>query len=455
MNNTRLKDLPSVDKVLLHIKDNISIHDRYMKYLINYELSSLRADIKKGVTSKTSEELLEYIINQVYIKSAPRLINVINGTGIVLHTGFGRAPFYAHTLRKIADRMEGYVNLEFDLLSGKRGDRQVHVREHLSAICGSESSLVVNNNAAAVMLAINELSQGGEVVVSRGQLVEIGGSFRIPDIIEKSGARLVEVGTTNRTHIKDYENAITDKTKLILWVHTSNYVVKGFTKQVPLKKLIAIGKKYKLPVMVDWGSGAFLDMRSLNLADETPVNILMKYGPDILTFSGDKLIGGPQSGIIIGKNKFINLLQKNTLYRVVRSDKITIGLLEHTLRSYKSNSFTKDNFSLKMLTTSSNTLKNRGKKIIKYQSKTKIKALGIKLEPSKVEAGSGSLPENKIDSMALSFRPRSIKVNELSKMFRCGSIPVVGYTSANTYYIDLKAVLPNQITTLAKAIKEI
>ena len=167
MNSTRLKDLPSVDKVLLHIKDNISIHDRYMKYLINYELSSLRADIKKGVTSKTSEELLEYIINQVYIKSAPRLINVINGTGIVLHTGFGRAPFYAHTLRKIADRMEGYVNLEFDLLSGKRGDRQVHVREHLSAICGSESSLVVNNNAAAVMLAINELSQGGEVVVSR------------------------------------------------------------------------------------------------------------------------------------------------------------------------------------------------------------------------------------------------------------------------------------------------
>ena len=302
MDNTRLKDLPSVDKVLLHIKDNISIHERYMKYLINYELSSLRADIKKGVTSKTSEELLEYIINQVYIKSAPRLINVINGTGIVLHTGFGRAPFHAHTLRKIADRMEGYVNLEFDLLSGKRGDRQVHVREHLSAICGSESSLVVNNNAAAVMLAINELSQGGEVVVSRGQLVEIGGSFRIPDIIEKSGAMLVEVGTTNRTHIKDYENAITDKTKLILWVHTSNYVVKGFTKQVPLKKLISVGKKYKLPVMVDWGSGAFLDMRSLDLADETPVNILMKYGPDILTFSGDKLIGGPQSGIIIGKN---------------------------------------------------------------------------------------------------------------------------------------------------------
>ena len=455
MSNTTLKDLPSVNKVLLYIKDDISIHERYLKYLINCELSSFRADIKKGIATKTSEEVLEYIIDRVYIKSAPRLINVINGTGIVLHTGFGRAPFYARTLREIADLMEGYVNLEFDLTSGKRGDRQVHIREHLSAICGSESSLVVNNNAAAVMLAINELSRGGQVVVSRGQLVEIGGSFRIPDIIEKSGAKLVEVGTTNRTHIKDYEDAINDSTKLILWVHTSNYVVKGFTKQVPLKELVKIGKRYKVPVMVDWGSGAFLDMRSLGLADESPLNILMKNGPDILTFSGDKLIGGPQSGIIIGKHKLINLLQKNTLYRVVRSDKITIGLLENTLRSYRSNSFTKDNFSLKMLTTSTKTLKNRGKKIIKYQSNRKIKDLGIQLEPSKVEAGSGSLPENKIESMALTFRPRSIKVNELSKMFRCGPIPVVGYTSANTYYIDLKAVLPNQIIKLAKAIKEI
>ena len=455
MNKTTLKDLPSIDKVLLYMKDTIYIHEKYIKYLINTELDSLRVDIKKGAVSKTSKELFEHVVNQVYIKSAPSLMNVINGTGIVLHTGFGRAPFYARTLKTIADRMEGYVNLEFDLVSGKRGDRQIHIREHLSAICGSESALVVNNNAAAVMLAINGFAQGGDVVVSRGQLVEIGGSFRIPDIIEKSGANLVEVGTTNRTHIQDYEKAITKKTKLILWVHTSNYVVKGFTKNVPLNELVAIGKRFKIPVMVDWGSGALLDMRSLKLANEIPVNKIMNSEPDILTFSGDKLIGGPQAGIIIGKNKYINLLQKNTLYRVVRSDKMTIGLLEHTLRSYRSNSFTKDNFSLKMLTTSRNTLKNRGKKIIEYQSKKKINALGIKLEPSNVEAGSGSLPDDKIESMALAFRPHLMRVSELAKVLRCGSIPVVGYTSGNTYYIDLKGVLPKQIIRLAKAIKEI
>ena len=455
MNKTTLKDLPSVDKVLLYLKDNISLHKRYIKFLINKELDSLRVDIEKEELSKTSKELFEHIVNQVYIKSSVSLINVINGTGIVLHTGFGRAPFYSRALKKIADLMEGYVNLEFDLVSGKRGDRQTHIREHLSAICGSESALVVNNNAAAVMLAINSFAQDGDVVVSRGQLVEIGGSFRIPDIIEKSGANLIEVGTTNRTHIKDYEKAITKKTKLILWVHTSNYVVKGFTKNIPLNELVSIGKRFKIPVMVDWGSGALLDMKSLNLANEIPVYKIMKSGPDILTFSGDKLIGGPQAGIIIGKNKYINLLQKNTLYRIVRSDKMTIGLLENTLRSYRSNSFTKDNFSLKMLTTSRNTLKNRGKKIIESQSKKKINALGIRLEPSNVEAGSGSLPENQIESMALSFRPRSMKVSELAKMFRCASIPVVGYISGNTFYIDLKTVLPNQIIRLSKAIKEI
>ena len=177
MNKTTLKDLPSIYKVLLYMKDTIYIHEKYIKYLINAELDSLRVDIKKGAVSKTSKELFEHVVNHVYIKSAPSLMNVINGTGIVLHTGFGRAPFYARTLKTIANRMEGYVNLEFDLVSGKRGDRQIHIREHLSAICGSESALVVNNNAAAVMLAINGFAQGGDVVVSRGQLVEIGGSF--------------------------------------------------------------------------------------------------------------------------------------------------------------------------------------------------------------------------------------------------------------------------------------
>jgi len=455
MKKTKLKDLPSVNKVLLYINDSILLHQDYLKNLINEQLIKFRVEINNKKLSMTSDELFTHIVNMVKIKSSHSLINLINGTGIVLHTGFGRAPFKSRTLKAIASRMEGYVNLEFDLDSGKRGDRQLHLQRHLSSICGSESSLCVNNNAAAVMLAINEIARGGEVIVSRGQLVEIGGSFRIPDIVEKSGAILKEVGTTNRTHFRDYEKAISQNARLILWVHTSNYIVKGFTHSVPLQELVSLGKKHKLPVMVDWGSGALLDMRSLGLADEIPVKSIMKAKPDILTFSGDKLIGGPQSGLIIGNKKWVNALQKNPLYRVLRCDKITIGLLEETLRSYRSNAFTKDNLSLKMLTTSRKTLRNRGNKIINYQTNKKIKEFAIKLENSKVEAGSGSLPDNMIKSMAISFNPRSVKVNDLSKRFRSGSIPVVGYVSSNKFYIDLKAVLPSQVTQLAQAIKEV
>ena len=285
--------------------------------------------------------------------------------------------------------------------------------------------------------------------------MEIGGSFRIPDIIEKSGAFLKEVGTTNRTNIKDYKNSINKNTKLILWVHTSNYVVKGFTESVPLDQLVQLGNEHNIPVMVDWGSGSFLNMQTLNIADEIPVNKIMKSNPDILTFSGDKLIGGPQAGIIIGKKKIVNLIQENILYRVLRIDKINLCFLEKTLRSYKSNSFTNKNLSLKLLTTSRKTLKNRAKKILEYQTNKKIKELNIKILETEVEAGSGSLPENKIESAAFVFSPRNRKIKDLAVSFRCGPIPVVGYIKGNKYFIDLKAVLPNQIKRLTKAIQEV
>ncbi len=455
MYKTTLKDLPSVNEVLHCISDLISLNNRYLKYLIVSEINRVRYKIKNKKVFKSRVELLEYLIDRVLLRSSPRLVNIINGTGIVLHTGFGRAPFEAKIFKNIANVANGYLNLEYDLFTGKRGDRQSHVREYISAICGSESSLVVNNNAAAVMLAINQIAENGEVIISRGQIVEIGGSFRIPDIIEKSGAFLKEVGTTNRTNIKDYKNSINKNTKLILWVHTSNYVVKGFTESVPLDQLVQLGNEHNIPVMVDWGSGSFLNMQTLNIADEIPVNKIMKSNPDILTFSGDKLIGGPQAGIIIGKKKIVNLIQENILYRVLRIDKINLCFLEKTLRSYKSNSFTNKNLSLKLLTTSRKTLKNRAKKILEYQTNKKIKELNIKILETEVEAGSGSLPENKIESAAFAFSPRNRKVKDLAVSFRCGPIPVVGYIKGNKYFIDLKAVLPNQIKRLTKAIQEV
>ena len=455
MKKSNLKDLPSVNKVLIELNDSVSVHDDFLKTLINRAINKYRNKIKNNELSMSPSELLSNITEMVIKDSSRSLVNIINGTGIVLHTGFGRAPFDSKLLKSIAKRLDGYVNLEFDLESGKRGDRQSHVRDHLSSICGSESSLCVNNNAASVMLSINEMAFGGEVIVSRGQLVEIGGSFRIPDIIKKSGAILKEVGTTNRTHFSDYKKAVSKKTKLILWVHTSNYVVKGFTRSVPLSDLVQLGRSKNIPVMVDWGSGAILDMKSLGLANEMPIRTIMSDKPDILTFSGDKLIGGPQSGIIIGKEKWINAMQKNPLYRVMRSDKITLGLLEEILRSYRSNYFTKDNLSLRMLTTKRSTLVNRGKKVIQGLTKKKIKDFNIVLENSKVEAGSGSLPENPIESMALSFSHKNISSNELAKKFRSGRIPVVGYIKSNKFIIDLKAILPNQLLKLKTAIKEI
>ena len=450
-----LKDLPSVHQVLLEVNSDIEIHEDYLKFIINKVLNQLRGAIKTGSIQKTKDELFKQIVTKVWIESAPRLVNVINGTGIVLHTGFGRAPFDGKKIKRIAQRLDGYVNLEYDLVSGNRGERQSHIQEQLSALCGSESAIMVNNNAAAVLLSLNTITEGGEVICSRGQLVEIGGSFRIPDIITKSGAILKGVGTTNRTHLKDYEKAISKRTKLILWVHTSNYVVKGFTKEVSLADLASLGRKHKIPVLADLGSGALLNMTKLGLADEIPVKSIVNSGPDITTFSGDKLLGGPQSGLIVGKKKWISAFQKNPLYRVLRCDKITIGLMEETLRSYRSDSFTKDNFSLKMLTTSRKLLRTRAEKVFNGLKTKTIRNLGITIVESFVEAGSGSLPEKNIASMALQFKPKSRKVTELAAAFRCGSIPVVGYITADNYYIDLKAVLPVQIKKLTVAISEV
>ena len=450
-----LKDLPSVHQVLLEVNSDIEIHEDYLKFIINKVLNQLRGAIKTGSIQKTKDELFKQIVTKVWIESAPRLVNVINGTGIVLHTGFGRAPFDGKKLKRIAQRLDGYVNLEYDLVSGNRGERQSHIQEQLSALCGSESAIMVNNNAAAVLLSLNTITEGGEVICSRGQLVEIGGSFRIPDIITKSGAILKGVGTTNRTHLKDYEKAISKRTKLILWVHTSNYVVKGFTKEVSLADLASLGRKHKIPVLADLGSGALLNMTKLGLADEIPVKSIVNSGPDITTFSGDKLLGGPQSGLIVGKKKWISAFQKNPLYRVLRCDKITIGLMEETLRSYRSDSFTKDNFSLKMLTTSRKVLRTRAEKVFNGLKTKTIRDLGITIVESFVEAGSGSLPEKNIASIALQFKPKSRKITELAAAFRCGSVPVVGYITADNYYIDLKAVLPVQIRKLTVAIFEV
>ena len=452
---SKLKSLPSVSLILKKGGSKLNIHENYLKLLINRELEFFRNQIISKNLSINKDTVIDTILTKINNKVSSSLVNVINGTGIVLHTGFGRAPFNGKNLKKIADKLDGYINLEYDLSKNDRGDRQIHISEPIASICNVESSLIVNNNAAAVLLTINSLADSSEVVCSRGQIVEIGGSFRISEIINKSGAILKEVGSTNRTHIADYEKAISKKTKLLLWVHTSNYVVKGYTKEVPLEDIVKLGKKYKIPVLADLGSGTFLSLDKYKIPTELPVGDIVKKGPDIILFSGDKMLGGPQSGIILASRKIIDIIQSNSIYRTVRCDKITIAMLDQIISSYRKHGFSNLNLTLNLLARPREDLKKIAASIVSEIPSKKINMLGLSIVESFVEAGSGSLPQKNIESIALKFNSSTISANKLSLSFKKGKFPIIGYIRKDLFFIDLKAVLPSQVSKIIKAINNI
>jgi L-seryl-tRNA(Ser) seleniumtransferase len=459
MSNKLYKEIPSVQEILLELGNELELHHNYIAKKIRDKLAIYRKLAKENKLRSSRLEIREEIINSVKLLAESSIRNVINGTGIVLHTNFGRAPIGKKILQNVTKKLSGYVNLEVDLETGKRGDRLNHLSNLLAAITNTDGGIIVNNNAAAVLLALNTFAEGKEVIVSRGQEVEIGGSFRIPNIVGKSNCKLVEVGTTNRTHLQDYENAISNNTALLLWVHTSNYVVKGFTKAVTLKELAELSKRKRIPVLADLGSGALVNLSDHNLPEEITVQEAIKSGVTVVTFSGDKLLGGPQSGVIVGKNSALKKIKSNPLYRALRCDKFTIALMEETLRTYKSDSVSKDNLVNTLLQTSQKTLSNRAEKLTTQLKSSVKKQWKIKIINSTVEAGSGSLPEEKIESIALEFRDRGSRgkgrVEELALKFRTRLNPVVGYIHKDMYYIDLKAVLTEQYPELIKAINEV
>ena len=455
MAQNQLKELPSVSEVLLECKSSKSLNSKYMAYIIKSNLESYRRAAKKGSLKPKRAQITQNILSEVERLTAPSLQSVINGTGIVLHTGLGRAPMKESTAKNAAKRVAGYTNLEFDLPTGTRGQRQDHVNGLLSALTGAQSSMAVNNNAAAVLLALNELGEGKEVIVSRGQQVEIGGSFRIPDVVKKSGCILKEVGSTNRTHLKDYEKAITKKTGMILWVHTSNYVVRGFTHDVSLSDLVQLGKKKRVPVVADLGSGALVDLSEKGIPKDMLVQDVVKSGVGLVTFSGDKLLGGPQAGLIVGTKTLVNKLKTNPIARAVRCDKWSLAFLEESLRSFGDHGPSKNNLTVSLMMASRKALTKRGEIILSHLPKKAIDKLGISLVESEVEAGSGSLPEEKLDSMAFRFKPNGISASKLATQFRMGDTPVVGYIHGHTFYIDLKAVIPGQEKELVGAISAI
>ena len=303
---------------------------------------------------------------------------------------------------------------------------------------------------------IKNLKRKKDIIISRGQLVEIGGSFRIPDVINKSQSEMVEVGTTNKTHLKDYENAITDKTAGILYVHTSNYKVVGFTNEIDIGKLHLLAKKYNIPLLIDLGSGSFADFKHLGLPFEKMINKYIKKGADIVTFSGDKLLGGPQSGIIAGKKIYIDKIKSNSLYRAFRCDKIRISIMETILRTYyTSKNISKNNLSIQLFKKSRLELRKNAEKIISSLSKKVIDINEINIVNSQVEAGSGSLPTEKIDSVAISISSKQKKVNELFRSFLNSPYPIIGYVNSNRYYINLKAITEDQIDIIIKTMNKV
>ena len=449
-----LRDIPSVSAVLDRIDwRSVQLPRQMVVETIRAQLASLRSSARNGQQLPTKKEITLKILAEIDRLNRPGLSRVINGTGIVLHTGLGRAPISPKLAADVAREASTYTALEFDLETGKRGERLDHISALLTSLTGAEAALAVNNNAAALILALNTVADKKEVVISRGQLVEIGGTFRIPDVIEKSGAVMREVGTTNRTHLKDYEKGVNSETAAILYAHTSNYRVEGFTKEVSVAELATVSKKRRIPLIVDLGSGALFDLGKFSLPSEPVVRDVINSGAGVVTFSGDKLLGGPQAGLVCGKKTLISKLHKNPIYRALRCDKITLALLEWTLRSYTDGSPNSTNLTHKLLTTPRTVLRRRGQKLLASLPKTTVRKLGITVVDSMVEAGSGSLPVESIESVAFRFNAKNVKPTELAKRFRTQDSTVVGYIKGNRFTIDLKAVLPAQIKDLSGAIQ--
>src|SRR5262245_51798917 len=382
------------------------------------------------------------------------LDHVINATGVVLHTNLGRAPLGTAALARLAVVAERYSNLELDVRTKVRGSRYSHVDGLLCRLSGAEASLVVNNNAAAVLLALESVAPGREVVVSRGELIEIGGAFRIPDILARSGARLVEVGTTNRTRLADYASAITGQTALLLKVHPSNYRVMGFTESVLTADLAKLGRARGIPVLEDLGSGCFIDLRPWGLPREPTVPETVAAGADIVTFSGDKLLGGPQAGIVVGRRPLVERLRQNPLNRALRIDKLTLAALEATLRAYEDPATAPREIpTLRMLSESAGVVRRRASRVVRQVPAVARTALGLTVVADRSEVGGGALPLAALPTAALALGTPAHPAAALDARLRAARPPVIGRIAADRLLLDCRTVMDDEVTLLAGALR--
>lgn len=451
-------DIPSVDEFLKspYGRQWLTAYPRKtVLRAIREVLGRKRRDILSGLTPELSIDAISPEIEMVVrMYSAYKLKPLINATGVIIHTNLGRAILPQKAIENINRIAGSYSNLEYELSEGKRGKRYSHIKDILREISGAEDALVVNNNAAAVLLCLNTFARQKEVIVSRGELIEIGGSFRIPEVMRSSGAILKEIGTTNKAHLSDYEDALSGDTALLLKVHQSNYRVIGFTGDVAVEELVKLGREYKIPVMVDLGSGCMIDLQKYGIYGEPLVQDVIRAGADIVTFSGDKLLGGPQAGIILGRERFIQALQKNPLLRAIRIDKLTLASLEATLMQYlDEEKAVKEIPTLRMLTQSLNTIKNRARRIYISLKKAVGTLASIQITTDQSRAGGGSLPEVDFPTYVVSIRPHSISVNELEKRLRSGEPPLIARIKADALLIDARTVQDKEIKVLINCIK--
>ena len=457
--NELLKRIPKVDE-LLQQPQIVALREilapAVVTDLVRNCLDALRKEILTGGRTElpTQEFLCQQICRDAQVAAKPSLRPVINATGVVLHTNLGRACLSRRAVDAVCAAAQGYSTLEYDLKNGKRGSRHSHVEELLCKVTGAEAAMAVNNNAAAVLLILSALGKGGEVITSRGELVEIGGSFRIPEIMEQCGCRLREVGATNKTHIYDYERAIGAETCALLKVHTSNFKIMGFTESVSLEELVQLGEKYDLPVIEDLGSGSLCDLERYGLHGEPTVMDSVRAGVDIVSFSGDKLLGGPQAGIIVGRKGFIDMLKKHPLARAVRLDKMTLAALEATLSSYLDISRAEEEIpTLAMLAVKPEQLLGKAQMLLE-----KILARGpvnAQVIPEQDQVGGGSVPTQLLDTYAVAIQPASCSVDGLEERLRLGGeTPIIGRIARERYLLDVRTLWEEDFDYIADRVAE-
>ncbi len=458
---TILSALPSVDEVLKSQKGM----QWQKEYPRRYILQSVREviDGRRNAILSGKRDDIDYdaMLEKIHIKleklSEFSLKPVINATGVVIHTNLGRSVLSEAVMQHVKEIACGYSNLEYDIEKGLRGKRYSHIQHLSTQITGSEGSLIVNNNAAAVLVCLNTLAKGKEVIVSRGELVEIGGSFRVPDIMKSSGAILKEVGTTNKTHIYDYEKAITENTALLLKVHQSNFRMTGFTQFPTIQELLSIGKRFNLPVMFDLGSGCLIDLKPYGIHIEPSVQEIIKTGVDIVTFSGDKLLGGPQGGIIAARTDLIDLISKNPLMRAIRVDKMTLAAFEATLKAYLDEEKAQTAIpTLRMLMEEKETIKKRAQKVLLKLRRTIGFSIDefadISIAKDFSQSGGGALPEAKFETYAISIKPYKLSANAFEKKLRLNSRPIIARIHEDRVILDMRTVQNKEIEILIDGI---